>query len=75
MLRQGSDKSPIQILLPHLCEDLDYCFFLIYGIANNLVKVLDNRVGFKKEEIDKILTEMFTRIKISKAGSLLNGAI
>lgn len=75
LLREGSDKTPLQILEPHLYEILDYCLFLIYGIANNLIKVLDSRIDSKKEDINKILTGIFMRIKNSNAGLLINGAI
>lgn len=75
LLREGSNKTPLQILEPHLFENLDYSLYLIYGIANNLVKVIDDRVGTRKEEIDKILVGIFTRIKNSNAGRLLNGTI
>lgn len=73
--RKGSDKSPIELLEPHLKENLDYCLFLIYGIANNLINELKDRLQQRKENVDTILKSMFSHISKSSAGQLLNGAI
>ncbi len=73
--REGSDKSPIELLEPHLKENLDYCLFLIYGIAHNLIKELENNLKERKENVDEILKSMFSLIARSNAGQILNGAI
>ncbi len=73
--REGSDKSPIELLEPHLKENLDYCLFLVYGIAHNLIKELESRLLQRKQNVDGILKSMFSIIAKSKAGQLLNGAI
>ncbi|OGU71628.1 MAG: hypothetical protein A2V93_06385 [Ignavibacteria bacterium RBG_16_34_14] len=75
LLREGSEKNPIQLLKPHLKEALDYCLFLIYGIAFNLSKVLEERKEFNKEKVDKILAEIFSIISNSSASKLLEYAI
>jgi hypothetical protein len=73
--REGSDKSPIELLEPHLKENLDYCLFLVYGIAYNLSKELESRLQQRKQNVDEILKSMFSIIAKSNAGQLLNGAI
>jgi len=73
--REGSEKNPIQLIEPHLKEALDYCLFLIYGIAFNLSKVLEEKEGYNKDNVDKILSEIFSIISNSSASYLLRGAI
>ena len=68
--REDSKKTPLQILEPHVKVNLNYCLFLIYGIADHLVKNLDNRFDSRKNDIDKILKEMFSLIAESDAGEL-----
>jgi hypothetical protein len=73
--REGSDKNPFQLLEPHLMEALDYCLYLIYGIAFNLSKVLEEKEEYNKDKVDKILSEIFSIISNSSASNLLGGAI
>lgn len=64
------DKSPLEILKPHLQDCLDYCLFFIYGISHNLMVQLKNKdIDHKKYQI--ILTNMFSIIASSNAGKLL----
>ena len=73
--REGSELNPLQLLDPHLKEALDYCLYLIYGIAYNLSKVLEEKNEFNKEKVDKILAEIFSIISNSNANNLLGDAI
>ena len=73
--REGSPKTPLQLLEPHLKEALDYCLYLIYGIAFNLSKVLEEKKEYNKEKVDKILVEIFLIISNSSASNLLGDAI
>lgn len=73
--REGSEKTPLQLLEPHLKENLEYCLFLIYGIAFNLAKVLEDKKEYNKDNVDRILSDMFTIISNSSAGYLLGDAI
>jgi len=73
--REGSEKNPRQLLEPHLKEALDYCLYLIYGIAFNLSKVLEDKKGYNKDKVDKILEEIFLLISNSNANNLLGDAL
>lgn len=73
--REDSEKNPIQLIEPHLKEALDYCLYLIYGIAFNLSKVLEEKKEYNKEKVDKILAEIFLIISNSSASNLLGDAI
>lgn len=75
LYREGSNKNPLQLLEPHLKEALDYCLYLIYGISFNLSKVLEEKKGYNKEKVDKILAEIFLIISKSSASNLLGDAI
>jgi len=75
LLLEGSDKNPVQLLEPHLKEALDYCLFLIYGVAFNLSKVLIEKKGYDKVKVDKILAEIYSIISESNASNLLGDVI
>lgn len=73
--REGSDKTPLELLEPHLKEDLDYCLFFIYGIANNLRKELEKSLQQRKEKTEEVIKSIYSIIAKSNAGKLLSGAI
>ncbi len=73
--REGSVKTPINLLEPHLFETLDYCLFFIYGIAKILIQELHHRLDERKENVDKILNSINSLIIKSNASRLLNSYI